>query len=181
MPRRVSAKRYAQAMFELAREHNQLDAWAFDLQLVSQALQDPDFRTLLSHADVPVDEKIKSIDAVLPDVHPLVRNLLDVLVTRGLVNLAPELGEAYTKLLDIHHGRQRVEVVSAVPLDDAELQRITRFVSDLTHKEVVVTTQVDEEILGGIVIQIGDQLLDGSTRTRLESLRKRVGSGVISA
>ena len=69
----------------------------------------------------------------------------------------------------------------AVPLDDAELQRITQFVTDLTNKEVVVTTQVDEEILGGIVIQIGDQLLDGSTRTRLESLRKRVGSGVISA
>ena len=179
MPKRVSGQRYAQAIFELALEHGQADEWAGQLQLASQVLQVEEFRTFLNHAEVPADEKIKSIDAVLPDIHPLVRNLVNVLVSRGLVNLAPELGEAYTKLLDIHHGRQRVEVVSAVPLDDAELQSITRFVSDLTRKEVVVTTQVDEEIMGGIVIQIGDQLLDGSTRTQLESLRKRVRSGVI--
>ena len=62
-------------------------------------------------------------------------------------------------------------------LEDAEVQRITQYVSNVTGKEVVVTTQVDEEILGGIVIQIGDQLLDGSTRTRLEALRSRVRTG----
>ena len=179
MPRRVSAKRYAQAMFELAREQNQLDAWAFDLQMVSQALQDPDFRTLLSHADVPVDEKIKASSAVLGEVHPLVLNLVNVLVASGLVNLAPDLQTAYNALLDVHHGRQQVEVTSAVLLDDAELTQITSFVSDLISKEVVVTTRVDESIMGGVVIQIGDQLLDGSTRSRLEALRNRMHSEVI--
>ena len=68
--------------------------------------------------------------------------------------------------------------MTAVALDDAELQSITQFVSNLTGKEVVVTTEVDEDIIGGIVIQIGDQLLDGSTRTHLEALRKRVRTGV---
>ena len=119
MPKRVSGQRYAQAIFELALENGQADEWAADLQLASQVLQEEEFRTFLNHAEVPAAEKIKSIDAVMPGVHPLIRNLLDVLVSRGLVNLAPELGEAYNKLLDIHHGRQRVEVVSAVPLDDA--------------------------------------------------------------
>ena len=142
MPRRVSAKRYAQAMFELAREQDQLDAWAADLQMVSQALQDPDFRTFLSHADVSVEEKIKATGAVLGEVHPLVLNLVNVLVASGLVDLAPELQAAYNGLLDVHHGRQRVEVTSAVPLDDAELTQITSFVSDLISKEVVVTTRV---------------------------------------
>lgn len=178
MPRRVSGKRYAQAIFELALERDQLDAWAGDLQLASQVLQDSDFRTFLTHAGVPVEDKIKSIDAVLRDVHPLVRNLVDVLVTRGLVDLALELEAAYGELLDGHHGRQRVEVTSAVPLDDGELARITRFVSDLTRKEVVVSAQVDESILGGMVIQIGDQLLDGSTRSRLEELRNRMHSSI---
>ena len=178
MPKRVSGHRYAQAIFELALDQGQADEWAGHLQLASQVLQDEEFRTFLNHAEVPVEEKIRSIDAVLPGVHPLIRNLLDVLVTKGLVNLVPELGEAYVKLLDVHHGRQRVEVVTAVALDDAELQSITQFVSNLTGKEVVVTTEVDEEIIGGIVIQIGDQLLDGSTRTHLEALRSRVRSGV---
>jgi F-type H+-transporting ATPase subunit delta len=179
MPKRVSGQRYAQAIFELALEQGQTDEWAADLELAGQVLRDKEFRTFLNHAEVPVADKIKSIEAVLPDIHPLVRNLLDVLVTKGLVNVAPELGDAYAKLLDIHHGRQRVEVISAVALDDAEVQRISQYVSGVTGKEVVVTTQIDEEILGGIVIQIGDQLLDGSTRTRLEALRTRVRTGVI--
>ena len=95
-----------------------------------------------------------------------------------MVGLAPQDRAGAVKLLDQHHGRQRIEVISAVELEDAEVQRITQYVSNVTGKEVVVTTQVDEEILGGIVIQIGDQLLDGSTRTRLEALRSRVRTGV---
>ena len=178
MPKRVSGQRYAQAIFELALEHGQVDEWAGHLQLVSQVLRDEEFRTFLNHAEVPTDEKTKSIEAVLPDVHPLIRNLLNILVTSGLGNLGPDLSEAYTQLLDIHHGRQRIEVLTAVALDNDELQSITQFVSNLTGKEVLVTTEVNEEIIGGIVIQIGDQLLDGSTRTHLEALRSRVRSGV---
>jgi len=179
MARRVSGKRYAQAIFELAREHNQLDEWAVDLQLVGQALQDPEFRTFLSHADVAADQKIRAIDTVLQDVHPLVRNLVDVLIVRGLAYLATELHAGYTELLDVHHGRQRVEVTSAIPLADPELERVTRSISDLTRREVVVSTRVEEAIMGGIVIQIGDQLLDGSTRSRLESMRNQMHSAVI--
>jgi F-type H+-transporting ATPase subunit delta len=78
--------------------------------------------------------------------------------------------------VDVHRGRQQVEVTSAVPLSDQELERITRFASNLINKEVVVSTQVDESILGGLVIQIGDQLMDGSTRSRLEELRKQIRS-----
>ena len=180
MPSRVSGKRYAQAIFELAREHNQLDEWSVDLQLVDQALQDPEFHTFLTHADVPAEQKIRAVDTVLRDVHPLVRNLVDVLVARGLAGLASELQGAYSDLLDSHHGRQRVEVTSAVPLTDPELERVTRFISDLTRREVVVSTLVDESIMGGIVIQIGDQLLDGSTRSRLEGLRNQMHSAVIA-
>lgn len=178
MPRRVSGKRYAQAIFELAREQGKLDEWATDLQLASQALQDPDFRALLSQADVPLDDKIKATATVLRDVHPLVLNLVHVLVTKGLVDSAPDLEVAYGNLLDSHHGRQRVEVTSAVPLDDSEIDRITGFVADLIRKEVVLSAQVDESIMGGLVIQIGDQLLDGSTRSRLEELRNRMHSEI---
>ena len=78
--------------------------------------------------------------------------------------------------MDEYRGRQRVEVTSAVPLDAGEVERISRFVSALIQKEVVVSTEVDEAILGGVIIQVGDQLLDGSVRSRLESLRRQVRS-----
>lgn len=171
MPKRVSGKRYAEAIFELALQEDQVEQWATELELVSQVLQDEEFGGFLKHADVPVDQKIKSIDSVLAQVHPLVRNMAKLLVSKGLVDLAGELKEAYAGLWDKHAGRQRVEVTSAVVLDQQEVDRIAQFVSGLINKEVVVSTQVDESILGGIIIQIGDQLLDGSTRSRLDSLR----------
>ena len=178
MAPKISGKRYAQAIFELAREHDQLDQWEGDLDFVSEVLQDEDFRALLVHADVPISDKMKAIDAVMEQIHPLVRNMVNLLVTKGLVNVAGELRAGYLELLDEHRGRQRVEVTSAVALEPAELEKITKFVSELVRKETVVSTQVDESILGGLVIQIGDRLLDGSTRSRLDSLRNRMHSEI---
>ena len=176
--RRVSGKRYAQALFELAVERGQLDQWADDLSFVAQSLQNAEFRRFLEHADVPAAEKIKAIDAGLPGVGPLVRNLVALLVTRGLVNLVHEVRVAYLQFLDEHRGRQPVEVTSAVALGPEEIERVGQFVADLVHKLPVISTVVDDSILGGVIIQIGDQLLDGSTRARLEGLRSRIRSDV---
>ena len=178
MPAQVSGKRYAQAIFELAREQDQLDQWAGDLQLVEHALQDGDFKAFLKHVEVPAADKVRAISTVLSAVHPLVQNLVHILVTGGLVDLVPQLHGAYEALLDEHLARQRVEVTSAILLEDQELERITNFLSGLIQKEVVATTMVDESILGGVVIRIGDRLLDGSARSRLEGLRNRLHAGV---
>ena len=178
MATRVSGKRYAQAIFELAVEHDQADQWAEDLGFASQVLQDGEFSAFLKHAEVSAGDKTKAIDAVLPEIHPLVRNLVALLVTRGSVDVAGDVHRAYLRLLDDYRGRQQVEVTSAVPLDSQELENIQKFVSDLVRKEVVITARVDESILGGVIIQVGDQLLDGSTRSRLEALRGQLRTQV---
>ena len=179
MAKRVSGQRYAQAIFELALQNDQLELWSNDLRLADQVLQDEEFRAFLSHAEVPLERKINAVNTVLESVDPLVKNLVALLVTRGVASLMHDVQTAYNRLVDAHRGRQQVEVTSAVPLSDQELERITRFASNLINKEVVVSTQVDESILGGVVIQIGDQLLDGSTRSRLEALRKQIRSEVM--
>jgi F-type H+-transporting ATPase subunit delta len=176
MPKRVSGKRYAQALFELAVECNQLEQWAEELQFTDQVLQDEEFLAFLQHAEVPLERKISAVDTVLQDVTDLIKNLVYLLITRGAVGLVHEVQIGYGHFLDEHRGRQRVEVTSAVLLEDQELERITRFAANLVQKEVVVSTRVDESILGGVIIQIGDQLLDGSTRSRLEELRKQIRS-----
>ena len=174
MPQRVSGKRYAQAIFELALENSQVDQWAEDLALVAEVFQDPDFNALMKHADVPAPEKLRATEAVLAGVSPLIRNMVDLLVSKGMVDAIPAAHAGYTELLDQHLGRQRVDVTTAVQLDAAEVERINRFVAELVRGDVVVTTNVDESILGGVVIRIGDRLLDGSTQARLNSLRERL-------
>ena len=104
--------------------------------------------------------------------------MVDLLVARGLVDAIPEACSEYIEMQDQMEGRQRVEVTTAVRLESAEVERITEFVANLIGREVVVTPRVDEEILGGLVIQIGDRLLDGSARARLDGLRERLNLGI---
>jgi F-type H+-transporting ATPase subunit delta len=171
---RLSGQRYAQAIFELAEQHEQLEPWDQELRLAADVLGDEEFGLFLRHAEVPLERKISAIDEVLSEAHPMVRNLVALLVSRGGVDAMRDVQEAYTQLLDEHLGRQRVEVTAAVELEPAELDRITDLVGRMVGKEVVVTASVDESILGGLIIQIGDQLLDGSASSALERLRQTV-------
>jgi F-type H+-transporting ATPase subunit delta len=171
---RLSGQRYAQAIFELAVENEQLEQWDQDLRLAADVLGDDEFALFLKHAEVPLERKTAAIDAVLSEAHPLVRNLVSLMVNRGGVDAMRDVQEGYSHLLDERLGRQRVEVTTAVPLEDAELQRITDFVAQLVGREVVLSTQVDDTIIGGLIIQIGDRLLDGSTSSALERMRQTV-------
>ena len=181
MAKRLSGKRYAQAIFDLALENNQVEQWGEDLALVAEVFEDADFAALLKHADMPVANKLKATASVLAGINPLVRNLVDLLVSKNSVDVIPGVHSGYTELLDRHLGRQRVEITTAVPLESAETDRINSFVTELVGGEVVLTTKVDESILGGLVIQIGDRLLDGSTMARLEGLRRRLHTGIAAS
>lgn len=178
MPGKVSGRRYGQAIFELAQGQGETAQWGQDVALVSEAFEDADFNALLKHAGVSAEDKRSAVDTVLGGVNPMVRNMVNLLVARGLVDAIPEACEEYAELLDRQEGRQRVEVTTAVPLEPPEIERITNFISSLIGREVVVTARVDEEVLGGLVIQIGDRLLDGSARARLDGLRERLASGI---
>ena len=179
MPNTTSAKRYAQAVFDLAQERGVLDEWANGLAALSEALANQDLYGFLEHAKVTMPQKVRTIEEALPDVDPLLRNLLSVLVARGLTELIPKVEKGYRRLLDAHMGREQVEVSSAVPLEDSEQKNISEFISGLIRKEVVMATHVDPSILGGLVIRVGDRLIDGSTRTRLAELGKRLQRGAI--
>ena len=180
MAQQLSGQRYAQAIFDLALENNEVEQWGQDLEVVSEAFQDPDFAALMKHADMSAADKRAATGSVLAGVNTMVRNLVDLLVSKGSVDSIADVYTSYTELLDQHLGRQRVEVTTAIALDEAEANRITSFVSELVRREVVLTTKVDESILGGLVIQIGDRLLDGSTKARLDGLKNRLHTEIAS-
>ena len=181
MAQQLSGKRYAQAIFDLAVENNQVVEWGEDLALVAEVFEDAEFTALLKHADMPAADKLKATASVLAGVNPLVRNLVDLLVSKNSVDSIFGVYSGYTELLDRHLGRQRVEITTAVPLESAETDRINAFVSGLIRSEVELTTKVDESILGGLVIQIGDRLLDGSTKARLDGLRNRLHTEIAAS
>ena len=161
-------------MLGLASESGQLDQWTDHLRVMAEALENEELRTFLEHAKVPLTQKLDTIGRIFPEATPLSRNLLSLLVSRGLTQLLPEIEKEFQQLLNQLRGRQEVEVLSAVPLSDQERERIDRFLTTLTGKDVLLDSRVDPSILGGLVMRVGDKLIDGSTRTKLEALGKEL-------
>jgi F-type H+-transporting ATPase subunit delta len=175
----LRAKRYAQAIYELAtaaeprQVEKTLDAWAKDLRRIATALADEQFRIFLKHAKVPFDKKVEAINGAFGRrVKPLARNMLCVMVSQGTSDMVAEVESEFQGLLDVRRGVERVTVYSAIPLRRRERSRISRYVQAMTNKKVALEAHVDPAIIGGLVLRIGDKLLDGSTRTKLEGLRE---------
>lgn len=174
MLRDPAAARYAQAAFELAREHNELDAWERDLRSLADTLASDAAVAFVASHKVPVEAKEAFLRRAAGDVAPLVWNLVRLLGQRRRVALLPQIAEQFQRLLDDHHGIAHAQVVTAVPMSDGERDAIARKLSEMTNKQVQVETFEDPEILGGLIARIGDTLIDGSTRSKLLALKRRL-------
>lgn len=175
MPRAASARRYAQAVFELALENRELEKWFDDLTLLSDSVSNQEFLDFLSQPRVTSEEKIRVVrDALGDSVGPLALNLMSLLATKNIAHILPGITDQYQELLDAQQGIERAEAVTAIPLDDDEQRRVTEMLSAMSGRDVRLTTRVDAEILGGMIIRIDDRVMDGSTRSRLHAMRREL-------
>ena len=165
----------------MAAESGEFDQWTQHLRTMTEALDNEEPRTFFQHAKIPLHRKVQTIENAFPSLPPVARNLLGLLVSRGLVELLPEVESGFLKLLFEARGMEEVEVVTAVPMSDQERERTERLLKTLRRKEVLLESRVDPSILGGLVIRVGDKLIDGSTRTRLRSLGKRLQTDITAA
>jgi F-type H+-transporting ATPase subunit delta len=167
----VAARRYAQAAFELATESDSVPAWTSGLGRLAHFLGDGEAARALQNGRVPSDVKHRLIDAGLGDLPKGPLNLAHLLVSKGRVGLAVQIAEQFTRMVENHQGLSRARAVTAVELSDTDKQALVQRLRQSTGRQVVLETEVDPSILGGVVVQIGDRLLDGSTKSRLEALR----------
>ncbi len=166
----VLAKRYAQAAFDLAVEHGDPEGWEGSLADISQAFESEEFGAFLENAKIPLEKKSLAIEAAFTGAEPLLLNLLSLMVAKGIATQMPDLLVAYRQLLDQYRGREQAEVFSAVTLEDGERQHVVSFLEELAQVEVVLQSRVDPSILGGLVIRIGNKLIDGSSRSKLRMM-----------
>jgi F-type H+-transporting ATPase subunit delta len=172
------ARRYAQAVFGLAKDHNQLDEWDADLATIAQTLQQPDLRAALASVKAPFSVKRELVERVFGgSIRPLAQNFLLLLIQRGRLDLLDAIIAYYRELVDEERGIARARVTTAVPLDDTERERVAQRLAAITGKQIRLETTVDPSILGGLIARIGDKLIDGSARTRLVALRRRLAGG----
>ncbi|MDP6824027.1 MAG: ATP synthase F1 subunit delta [Dehalococcoidia bacterium] len=172
------ARRYAQAAFEIASENDTLDEWAADLDALATALGDEDFAALLDAPQAPMSVKMTGIDTVLAGVGEQARNLAKLLVTHRATQVASQIRDDFRAMLDTERGIARAEIATAAPVDDALKTEIVARLSAFVGQEITATFTEDPEILGGMVARVGDRLVDGSVRSKLQSLRQTLGRPV---
>jgi len=172
--RKAAAKRYAEAVLQLAKEKGRLEEWAEQLDFIARVLGHPEVAEALDNARLPVAQKLRILEEYLVGLDPLVLNLAKLLVARGRAHLAGDIAEAYRELVDEERGIVHAHVTTAVPLSEEEKQALVRRLEEATGRKVVLHDQVDEGIIGGMVIRIGDRLIDGSTRSQLMALRRQL-------
>lgn len=175
MPSGVAARRYAQAVFEMADQAGTLDRWERDLRRLADAFGDPAVAAFFASPKAPSEQKHTLARNLLgPEAEPLVLNLAGLLIERGRVALLPQLYAAFEELLLARRGIALGDVTTAIPLNDEERAAVRQRLKALLGKEVQVRAHVDPEIIGGIIVRVGDQLIDGSVISRLRALRERL-------
>ena len=175
MPRYPSARRYAQAVFQIALEHDSLDVWVEDLQTLADLLEDNEVAAFLDAPQVPEAKKLETIQQLLGDsVSTLAANLLALLATKNMTLLMPGILEQFSVMVDSHRGIEWADVTTAVPLDDAQQKEVSRLLSGIVGSEVSLRTYVEPELIGGIVARLNDRVIDGSVRSKLRNMHRQV-------
>jgi F-type H+-transporting ATPase subunit delta len=174
MPKINSGKRYAQAAFELALERNELESWQKGLEKIAELTKNEELMALLQNPRLPFDAKKSLSQKHLGEINPLAFNLALLLVIKGLLRLGQQISQQYISLLDVHRGIERAKVTTALPLGDEEREEVSHRLGAMANRKVVIDGQVDSTIIGGFIARMGDKLIDGSVRQRLETLKKNL-------
>ncbi len=169
------AQVYARSLFEVAQEHDTLDEVRDQIGQFTDALgESHELQTFFFSPYFSTEEKKKGLDGALEDAEETVENFLELLIENhrmpALFRIRRELDQMWrdvNKLLP-------VQITSAVELDDAVTSRIGEEIGRQTGRTVELSSNVDPDVLGGIIVRVGNSILDASIRTRLERLRKQV-------
>lgn len=171
-----AAKRYAQAVFSLAKERGTLDRWLDDLALLNDLMSDPQAAEALASPAVPEAQKLALVDRVLAKAQPEARNLAHLLIQRQRVSIIPDIAQLYGAAVLEERGIVIAEVTTAEPLGTSEQEMVRTQLSRLVGKSVQLRLNTDPSIIGGVIARAGDRLIDGSVVNQLRRLRARLAA-----
>jgi F-type H+-transporting ATPase subunit delta len=173
------ARRYAEAVFQIALKQNTVDSTLEDVKGITQVFANRKLAYLLREPKVPTQRKEKALrEALTTRVIPTSLNLALLVVQRGLVDLMPNIAKELETLVLNYRNQAIAEVTTATPMDQAQANLVKKALENSTGKSIIMGTHVDPNILGGVIARVGDQLIDSSVRYRLQALQRELLSGI---
>ena len=179
MPHLAAARRYAEALFELATRDGKVDAWRADIGYACGLAQDERVTRVLDSPAVPFQQRRKAVEQLLAaHVSSQVLNLALLLAKRGRFSIMPAVSDEYDDLVRHARGIVGVTVTSPAPLSEGELAKLKGRVEQLAGARVEISTASDPALIGGLSVMIGDLQIDASVATRLRRLRRQLIQGM---
>lgn len=179
MARRTSsARRYAEAAFELASRDSSHERWGRDLEIAASLVSDERVTTVLDNPSIPQPERQQVVAELFGGrlADPAL-NLVRLLVERGRADLIPRIAAEYRRLVNRHNGIVDAVVTSAAPLTTDETEALRGRIESMAGARIDLRTAIDPSLIGGITVKVGGRLLDASVRGRLERLRDELVAG----
>jgi F-type H+-transporting ATPase subunit delta len=167
------AGRYAVALFELAEDRDALDAVAEDLRNFRSLLDESaDLRRLIRSPVLSREDQGRAVTALAEraGLSPLTRQFLGLLAHKRRLFVLPEIITAYLAMLGEHRGEVSAELTSAVALSEEQLEAVRQRLTEAMGQAVTLSTAVDSNLLGGLVVRVGSRMIDASLRTKLQRL-----------
>ena len=167
---------YVEALFSIARAEGALNDVEDELFRFARTLETSDeLRATLTDASIPVERRIGVVEELLGNrANPVTVNLVSMVVGAGRGRDLPAIADRFVAMAAGERNHEIAEVRSAIPLDDATTKKLADALGNATGKQVDVKVIVDPSVLGGIVAQVGDTVIDGSIRHRLDQLKERL-------
>jgi len=171
-----AALAYAQSLLELANEKGEAEAVGQELETLRQLVdENPGFREILSNPSVSVEERARLLDGVFRGkLSPLVFNTLGVLNQKNRLGLLSQVAQGYDDLLGDQLGKVEVDITVARKLEPAQLETARTKISQALGRDAVIHQYVDDNVLGGAILRVGDKLIDASVRYQLQALKEQL-------
>jgi F-type H+-transporting ATPase subunit delta len=169
------AQVYARSLFQVAKEHDDLDVVREQLGAFADALaESPELQTFFFSPYFSTEEKKEGLDKAVTGATEAVRNFLDLLIEKHRMPVVFRIRRVFDQLWEEAHHLLPIEITSAIELDPSIAERIGDEIGRQTGRTVELTSTVDPDVIGGIVLRVGNSILDASIRTRLDNLRRQV-------
>ena len=172
------AEQQAKEIFRTALESNELNRWQSDLRKLASLARDETLVVMLENPEISFDDKAKELAERLGETNEDTLKVLSEFIGKSRFSVIDDIPWEFQKLLDSHRGiegTETAEITTAIPLDNEYILSIARRLTESLGKPVVVDTKVDPSLVGGILIKVGDRVIDGSIRSKLATLKREIG------
>lgn len=168
---RTVARPYAEAVFKLAKDKNELAAWSGTLQFAAAVAADERIRALIGNPKVPAKRLGELLLGICgDDLSAEGRNFILLLVENGRVEILPEVSEMFEQLKTRYEGVLDAKIVSAFAMNETQLRDLVTDLEARFRRKIEADVTVDPELIGGVKVEIGDEVLDASVRGQLEAM-----------